>query len=528
MISKQELLEQVWHSEHVSDSAVSRCIMEARRAVGDNGAQDSLIKTIHGRGYRCVAPVEVHREDSDQPRAAGRDRSTVYFRVAAAVLLVLMAGLSWHFLHPSKDVPDTSEASPVPVVLNVAGSDTELQWLALAIRDLIRLQLAEDSGFSGIETPAGTLLVLEVEPSPIVGHARIRTLLEHQLPSGSLETSPLGTLVVPRVQPGESSDLFESVRRAVAETIVPRLLTTLDREFSSPPERREAWQLYLLAVAETGPVCDEGATAELLTRSVELEPDFAPAWTWLGGVRLMQAKFCAGRISHLAEVERAIERAIAVEPDSPIPYALRATLLTYQGRLEEASGVLAGAAERFPRSLGIRLGQSAVLRYTGDLEGSSRLFEATLEAWPALPYAAGIVPYSYRYQNDWESFLGLMTGWDSPHFRFYRGYAEQQLGNTDAAIAVLEPAFREHPGDLYGRLCQALLAVVKGDGAEARVVLGQLAHQREAEASLDGEVDFEMAELFVMAGDEQSGIQQLEAARDRGFVCAPCIESSTA
>lgn len=56
-LSKDELQAQIWPGQVVSDTVVSQAIMKARRAVGDSGQQQSVIATIHGYGYRFVAPV---------------------------------------------------------------------------------------------------------------------------------------------------------------------------------------------------------------------------------------------------------------------------------------------------------------------------------------------------------------------------------------------------------------------------------------------------------------------------------------
>src|SRR5919106_6768448 len=57
MISKQELMRHVWPDQCIGVSAVERCIMVARKAVGDSGGKQKVIKTFHRRGYRFVMPV---------------------------------------------------------------------------------------------------------------------------------------------------------------------------------------------------------------------------------------------------------------------------------------------------------------------------------------------------------------------------------------------------------------------------------------------------------------------------------------
>jgi predicted ATPase/DNA-binding winged helix-turn-helix (wHTH) protein len=73
MVSKEELLEQVWQTRFVSESALTSRIKTARRALGDNGRDQHVIQTVHGRGYRWVADVETdggERTASAEPAAA--------------------------------------------------------------------------------------------------------------------------------------------------------------------------------------------------------------------------------------------------------------------------------------------------------------------------------------------------------------------------------------------------------------------------------------------------------------------------
>ncbi len=67
VVPKEELLDEIWGDRFVSESALTSRIKSARRAVGDNGRSQSVIKTVHGRGYRWVAaPLE---SPIDQPAA---------------------------------------------------------------------------------------------------------------------------------------------------------------------------------------------------------------------------------------------------------------------------------------------------------------------------------------------------------------------------------------------------------------------------------------------------------------------------
>src|SRR2546427_796689 len=74
VVPKTELLDQIWGNRFVSESALSSRIKSARRAVGDTGRDQRIIKTIYGRGYRFVADVLENPGSTARP-AARRRRS---------------------------------------------------------------------------------------------------------------------------------------------------------------------------------------------------------------------------------------------------------------------------------------------------------------------------------------------------------------------------------------------------------------------------------------------------------------------
>ena len=60
VVTKDELMEQLWPNQSVSESTLTQRLRAARRALGDSGREQRLIKTVHGRGYRFIAAVEEH------------------------------------------------------------------------------------------------------------------------------------------------------------------------------------------------------------------------------------------------------------------------------------------------------------------------------------------------------------------------------------------------------------------------------------------------------------------------------------
>ena len=54
-VSKDEILEAVWHGRSVTVASLSHAIARARKILGDSPDSQSIIKTVHGRGYWWVA-----------------------------------------------------------------------------------------------------------------------------------------------------------------------------------------------------------------------------------------------------------------------------------------------------------------------------------------------------------------------------------------------------------------------------------------------------------------------------------------
>jgi DNA-binding winged helix-turn-helix (wHTH) protein len=63
VVSKDDLIATVWGGRIVSDSTLTSRINAARKAVGDSGEEQKLIRTIARKGFRFVAPVQTPADD---------------------------------------------------------------------------------------------------------------------------------------------------------------------------------------------------------------------------------------------------------------------------------------------------------------------------------------------------------------------------------------------------------------------------------------------------------------------------------
>src|ERR1700750_3282144 len=58
LVTKDELLERVWPGEAIHEAVVAQNIAILRKVFADSRGRKRAIQTVHGRGYRFVAPVE--------------------------------------------------------------------------------------------------------------------------------------------------------------------------------------------------------------------------------------------------------------------------------------------------------------------------------------------------------------------------------------------------------------------------------------------------------------------------------------
>lgn len=73
IVSKDELIDAIWHGRTVSEATLSSRISAARRALGDSGHDQSLIRTLHKRGFRFVGNVD---DDSSVPTAVAIEKAS--------------------------------------------------------------------------------------------------------------------------------------------------------------------------------------------------------------------------------------------------------------------------------------------------------------------------------------------------------------------------------------------------------------------------------------------------------------------
>src|ERR1700694_4816551 len=72
VVSKDDLIEAVWEGRIVSESTLTSRINAARKAIGDSGRDQKLIRTISRKGFRFVGALRAQQTGSESLNAAPR------------------------------------------------------------------------------------------------------------------------------------------------------------------------------------------------------------------------------------------------------------------------------------------------------------------------------------------------------------------------------------------------------------------------------------------------------------------------
>jgi DNA-binding winged helix-turn-helix (wHTH) protein len=74
VVTKDDLLDAVWAERFVSESNLTTRINAARKAIGDSGEEQRLIRTVPRKGFRFVGVVSTAAENRDVPASTATMR----------------------------------------------------------------------------------------------------------------------------------------------------------------------------------------------------------------------------------------------------------------------------------------------------------------------------------------------------------------------------------------------------------------------------------------------------------------------
>ena len=285
IVSKDELIETIWHGRVISEAALSSRISAARRALGDNGNDQTLIRTLHKRGFRFVGEVE----EGSAPVAVAAGPSPLPQPAAAhdAVKLVPSAELL--------PLPDKPSIAVLP--FQNMSHDPEQEYFADGLTEDIITGLSRQRWFFVIARNSSfTYKGAAVDVRDVATQLGVRYVLEGSVRkaanrvrvTGQLIDASNGNHLWAEKYDRELADIFalqDDITNRVIGSVAPQILVAeAARVQRKPPQSVDAWDLVMQAVPHMWRMStDEHARAqELLQRAIALDGNYAHAHALLG------------------------------------------------------------------------------------------------------------------------------------------------------------------------------------------------------------------------------------------------------
>jgi tetratricopeptide (TPR) repeat protein len=192
----------------------------------------------------------------------------------------------------------------------------------------------------------------------------------------------------------------------------------------------------------------------MLEKSVELAPNYAPAWANLGRSYTANASFQFGGGEHYRKAQAAFERALALQPDQIDARIYMANMFTDTGRVEKAVPLLRDALTANPNHAEIHWELGYAYRFAGMLQESVSESERARQLDPGVKLSSSALN-GYLYLGQYDRFLqSLPNTDDSALIVFYRGFGEYYKKNYAQAANDFDRS-SDLDRSLFGQLGRA-------------------------------------------------------------------------
>jgi TolB-like protein len=476
VVSKDDLLEAVWRGRIVSESTITSHINAARTAIGDNGQEQKLIRTVARKGFRFVGDVtEGGLRTGDADAAAPARPLPFPDKPSIAVL---------PFENMSGDAEQDYFADGM--VEDIITALSHIRWLFVIARNSSFTYKGRAVDVTQVGRELGVRYVLEGSVRKAANRVRITGQL--------VEAAAGGHLWAERYE-GPLDDVFELQDR-ITESVVGAIASQLERAEierakRKPTESLDAYDYYLRGMAGFHAGGRDGPERALscFCKAIVLDPEYASAYgmaAWCQFTRSLNG-WMTDREQEVTEAALWARRAVDVGKNDAVALARGGHALAHFERDFDLGADFLERALALDPNLAAAWHLSAFLTlFRGESDEATRRFEHAMRLSPL----------------------------DSEMFRMQTGVALARLiaRRFDDASAWAARAFRDAPVLLLPAAAVAASCALGGRLEEARRAMQHVRtfHPALRLASLDDRLPFHRAEdaALIAEGLKRAGLPE--------------------
>lgn len=565
LLSKDELMRQLWPDSFVEEANLTVNISALRKALGDTLDGQAFIETVPKYGYRFIALVTEAPKENNVPRQARVQliRSTTSGDSSAAETAPSRD------LEGQRDAPRRSRVrlwAVVALMLGIALAGVVYSLYRqrsgrkqafdsprrLAILPFQNLRQDPDSDFLGysladaVITKLGYVQQLRVRPSYAVAKYRNQVIdVRKTAEDLNVDTLLMGNFIrdgddlritcqlvdtsTQNILWRKAFDLkyeklltvHDNVARDIARELEPNLSPAEAEELKPDmPIDPMAYEFYLRGV-DLYSRSQFPTAVKMLEKSAEMDPKYALTWAYLGRSFNASASFDFGGREDYEKAQSAFEKALGLQPTQIEANVYMANWLTDTGRVEQAVPLLRKALQTNPDHAEVHWELGYAYRFAGMLKESVAECERARELDPGVKLTSSAMN-SYLYLGEYEKFLAsLPAGIEAPFIFFYRGFGEYYAKNFKLATQDFDRAYELDPSLLQVQVGRALSYGISNRPAKGLTILHEAEDRVRARGVGDSEAIYKIAQAYTVLGDHASALRVLHSSIENGFFAYP-------
>ena len=349
VVSKDDLIASVWGGRIVSDSTLTTRINAARRAVGDSGEKQKLIRTIARKGLRFVGAVHIQPEGVEPAPAAARTgedireptRSPLPLPDRPAIAVLPFTNMTGD---PGQEYFSDGISEDIITALS------KLRWFLVISRNSSFIYKGKSVHMQRIAEELGVRYVMEGSVRRVGDRVRI---------TAQLNDVATGSHIWAERYDRELADVF-AVQDEITETVVaaiePKLYAAENfRATRKPPDSMDAWDLLMRALSYFWRVTrsDNAVAQALLEKAVVIDPNYGRALGLLAYSHTFGAQMGWEDVAAMPVAKRAAQAAILADSDDPWAHLALGYVYQFTRRFDESLAELETALRLNPNfSLG--------------------------------------------------------------------------------------------------------------------------------------------------------------------------------